>query len=299
MIAIRDLCKRFGTTTVLDGITASIEEGEFALLLGSNGAGKTTLLRCLLGLLRFEGAITIGGRDVTRDGRAARRLIGYVPQRPSFPPDLTCGEVLDLFARLRGLRRGDADWLARVGLSPHVDAAVHVLSGGMRQRLALAVALQTDPAVILFDEPAAHLDAPARSALHRDLQAMAGGGRTVLLATHFAADPLRVASCVLVLDRGRLVYNGAPDGLGEAVQQRVIFTLNGTGREELLSLLGGMPGVHVTQTPGAVIAATQTGTAFDLLAAVAAAGVRPLEVHLEEPSIDSRRLVIDAGERSS
>jgi ABC-type multidrug transport system ATPase subunit len=116
MIVIRDLTKRFGPTTALDRVTATIEPGAFAVLLGSNGAGKTTLLRCLAGLLTFEGAATIGGHDVLNNGKAARRLIGYVPQRPSFPPDLTCLEALDLFARLRGLRRGDAAWLTRVGL---------------------------------------------------------------------------------------------------------------------------------------------------------------------------------------
>ncbi len=290
MIAIRDLTKRFGATTALDRVTATIEPGAFAVLLGSNGAGKTTLLRCLAGLLAFEGAATVGGHDVLNDGKAARRLIGYVPQRPSFPPDLTCLEVLDLFARLRGLRRGDAEWLTRVGLEAQTDAAVRTLSGGMRQRLALATALQADPAVILFDEPAAHLDPQARRALHRDLEALAKAGRTIVLATHLVADPLAVASRAMVLDRGRLVYSGRPDGMGMAVQQRVIFTLNGTGHKELADLLEARPGVQFTQTQSTVVATTPVGTAFDLLAAVAAAGLHPLGVHLEEPSIDARRL---------
>ncbi|MGH2829718.1 MAG: ATP-binding cassette domain-containing protein, partial [Actinomycetota bacterium] len=130
MIVIRHVTKRFGAATALDGVTASIEQGEFTVLLGANGSGKTTLLRCLAGLLTFDGTITIGGRDVTRDGKAARRLIGYVPQRPSFPPDLTCGEVVDLFAQLRGLPNGDESWLGRVGLQAHAGAAVRTLSGG-------------------------------------------------------------------------------------------------------------------------------------------------------------------------
>jgi len=290
VIDIRDLSKRFGAHLALDGITASIEGGEFAVLLGSNGAGKTTLLRCLLGLLNFDGSATIGGCDVAREGRAARRLIGYVPQRPALPSDATCAEVIDLFARLRGFSRGDASWLARVGLEAHADVTVGTLSGGMRQRLVLAVALQADPAVVLFDEPAAHLDSSARRALHRDLVGLAGRGRTVVLSTHLAAEPLHAASRALVLDRGRLVYNGPADGLGTAVQQRVIFTLNGSGRVELLRLLDGMPGVHRVETPVGVIAATGAGRAFELLAAVAAAGVRPVEVHVEEPSVDTRLL---------
>jgi ABC-type multidrug transport system ATPase subunit len=295
VIEIRGLRKQFGHLPVLEGITASIEQGEFAVLLGSNGAGKTTLLRCVLGLLAYEGSVTVGGCDVARDGRAARRLIGYVPQRPALPSEATCSEVLDLFARLRGLARGDASWLARVGLDAQGGVAVGTLSGGMRQRLALAVALQADPAIVLFDEPAAHLDTSARRALHRDLLDLAGRGRTIVLSTHLAAEPLQAASRALVLDRGCLVYDGPADGLRAAVQQRVIFTLNGTGRADLLRVLDGMPGVRYAETPSGVVAATGPGGAFELLAAVAAAGLRPVEVHVEEPSVDTRRLAVLRG----
>ncbi len=291
MITIREVSKRFGRLAAIDGINTEVAEGEFALLLGSNGAGKTTLLRCILGMHRFEGTIAVGGHDVATDGRAARALIGYVPQRPALPPDLTCAEVLDLFARLRGLRRGDPGALVRVGLEASANTPVRTLSGGMRQRLALAVALQADPAVLLFDEPAANLDVTARRALHRDLEEVAGRGRTVVLATHLAADPLRVATRALVLHRGQAIYDGPASGLGTAVQQRVIFTLNGTGRGDLLALLAGLPGVRVVEAPGAVTATTPAGDAFGLLTAVAAAGIRPVEVHVEEPAVDPRLLV--------
>jgi len=290
MIDIQGLRKRFGASTALDGVTARIERGEFAVLLGSNGAGKTTLLRCLLGLLAYDGSVAVGGHDVAGDGCAARRLIGYVPQRPSLPTEVTCGDVLDLFARLRGLRGGDASWLARVGLQDYADMPVGTLSGGMRQRLALAVALQPDPAVVLFDEPATHLDSAARRTLHRDLVDLVGRGRTVLVSTHLAAEPLHAASRALVLDRGRLIYNGPPEGLGAAVLQRVIFTLNGSGRPELLRVLDGMPGVSHTQTPTGLVVATGAGRAFELLAAVAASGVRPGDVRVEEPYVDATLL---------
>ncbi len=295
MITIRDVSKRFGKIAALDGITTEITDGEFALLLGSNGAGKTTLLRCMLGMHRFEGAIAVGGHDVAADGRAARALIGYVPQRPALPPDLTCTEVMDLFARLRG-RRGDPAWLARVGLEASASTPVRALSGGMRQRLALAVALQADPQVLLFDEPAANLDVTARRALHRDLEDLTGRGRTVILATHLAADPLRVATRALVLHRGRMIYDGPAAGLGAAVQQRVIFTLNGVGRSDLLPLLARFPGVRVAETAGTIAATTPAGDAFGLLAAVAAAGIHPVEVHLEEPSVDPERLIDSVGD---
>jgi ABC-type multidrug transport system ATPase subunit len=298
MIRIRDLRKRFGGFVALDRITAEIAGGAFTLLLGSNGAGKTTLLRCMLGLHEFDGTITVGGHDVAGEGPAARALIGYVPQRPALPADLTCIEVLDLFARLRGRPRGEAAWLARVGLATSERALVRTLSGGMRQRLTLAVALQADPAVLLFDEPAANLDTTSRRALHRDLEEFARQGRTVVLATHLAAEPLHAATQALVLHRGVIVYDGPAGQLGAAVHQRVIFTMNGAGREELRAVLAMLPDVRVAETPATVLATTRAGGAFELLSAVAAAGVRPIEVHVEEPTVDPSRLR-DGGQEPS
>jgi ABC-type multidrug transport system ATPase subunit len=297
MIEIRDVSKRFGGSIALDGISTSIGTGEFVMLLGANGAGKTTLLRCILGLLNFEGAITVGGHEIVRHGHLARRLIGYVPQRPALPAEMLCGEAMEFFARLRGMPRGDLTWLERVGLGDHAAAPTRELSGGMRQRLALALALQADPTVILFDEPAAHLDAQASRAMHRDLADLAARGRTVLLSTHRVADAMRASSRALLLERGRLVYDGPASAIGPAVQQRVIFTLNGTGREELRAALRPFAEVSVTETMGAIIATAPSDQAFDLMAAVAAAGVRPHDVHVEEPSIDSRRLTRHAAER--
>ncbi|MCL6552168.1 MAG: ABC transporter ATP-binding protein [Firmicutes bacterium] len=294
MIEIVGLRKRFGATLALDGITASVGAGEFVVLLGPNGAGKTTLLRCLLGLLTFDGTVRLGGVDVARHGREARRLVGYVPQRPAFPPDLTCVQVLDLFARLRGQPAGEGAWLARVGLDDHARTPVRALSGGMRQRLALAVALQSAPAVVLFDEPAAHLDVAARRALHDALRELVAAGRTVIVSTHLVAESLRPATRALVLARGRLVYDGPPQGLGGAVVQRIVFTLNGTGRDDLLAALAAMPDVTTSAAGATVVALAPAGRAFDVLAAVAAAGIRPAAVHVDEPAVDTALAAADA-----
>ena len=105
-----------------------------------------------------------------------------------------------------------------------------------------------------------------------------------------------MATRALVLHRGRAIYDGPAAQLGAAVQQRVIFTLNGVGRGDLLPLLARFPGVRVTETAGTIAATTPAGDAFDLLAAVAAAGIRPVEVHLEEPSVDPERLIDSVGD---
>jgi ABC-type multidrug transport system ATPase subunit len=293
VIAVCGLSKRFGRVAALQDVSTEISPGAFVVLLGANGAGKTTLLRCVLGLHAYEGLISVGGHDVARAGQAVRALIGYVPQRPVLPGDLTCAEVLRLFARLRGQGPRD-EWLDRVGLAEAASTPARVLSGGMRQRLALAAAMQGDPPVLLFDEPAASLDVAARRALHRDLAALAAAGRTVVLSTHLAAEPLGAATQALVLDRGRLVYDGAPAALGAAVRQRVVFTMNGAGRDELRALIGGRPGVQLDEADGTVVATTPAGHAFELLAAVASAGIPALAVRVEEPSVDPA-LVVPAG----
>ena len=297
MITVRGLSKRFGRVAALQNISTEIPPGGFVVLLGANGAGKTTLLRCVLGLHAYEGAVSVGGHDVARDGPAARALVGYVPQRPALPGELTCVEVLDLWARLRATAPR-LEWLDRVGLTEAASTPARALSGGMRQRLALAAAMQGDPPVLLFDEPAASLDVAARRALHRDLAALSAAGRTVVLSTHLAAEPLAAATRALVLDRGRLVYDGAPSALGAAVRQRVVFTMNGTGRDDLRAVIGSRPGVQLDESNGTVVATTPAGQAFELLAAVASAGIPALAVRVEEPSVDPALIVTAGGQGS-
>jgi len=214
VIEVRDLSKSYGRTPVLADLSFTVDEGEVVALLGANGAGKTTLLKCLLGLVRFRGEARIGGLDVAFWGKEVRRLVGYLPQTPAFPPHLTVVETLIEYADLRGLRGEDIDArLVQVGLTAHANKRVGALSGGLRQRLGLAVACLGDPPVLLMDEPVANLDPEGRQLfadLVRDLHA---AGRTVLLSTHALRILERVAERALLLSDGRLVYDGRLDAL--------------------------------------------------------------------------------------
>lgn len=213
MIELSSLTKRFGIALALDSVTFTAGAGEVVALLGPNGAGKSTMLKCLLGLLRFEGTARIGGLDVARRGNAARRLTGYVPQAPAFPPQLSTGDALEYYADLRGLRGEDIDGrLEQLGLTAHADKPVAKLSGGLRQRLGLAVALLGDPPVLLMDEPAANLDPEGRGLFTELVTELRGRGRTVLLSTHVVDALERIATRALVLVDGRVSYDGSIAG---------------------------------------------------------------------------------------
>lgn len=206
MITIADLTKRYGRTAAVDDVSLSLEPGDAVALWGSNGAGKTTLIRCVLGLLRFRGTISVGGLDVRRKGKAARMLIGYVPQELGFYDELGVDSAIRFFGRLKGIPEASPDRaLESVGLSGHGGKRVRELSGGMKQRLALAIALLGDPPVLVLDEVTASLDALGRREFVGLLRQLTGSGRTMLFASHRLEEVRSLARRVAVLERGRLV----------------------------------------------------------------------------------------------
>ncbi len=209
MIAARALSLRFAGRMVLDGLTLSIAPGERVALLGLNGAGKTTFIRCLLGLLPYDGELAIAGHDVRTAGVRARTNVGYVPQRaPHF--EGTLEEVLEFFSRLRGIPDGEAARrLAALGLDleAHAGKPVRALSGGMLQKLLLALALAARVPLLLLDEPTANLDTKARREFLRVI-ATVDRDTTILLASHRFTDVKALADRLLVLRDGRLVFDG-------------------------------------------------------------------------------------------
>lgn len=206
MIHIENVVKRFGATTAVDAVSLDLGPGDSVALWGANGAGKTTLIRCVLGLLRYQGRITVGGHDVRRHGKRARLLVGYVPQEIGFYDDLGVAEAVRFFGRLKGLGSTDAHTtLAKVGLHGHEDKRIRELSGGMKQRLALAIALLGDPPVLVLDEVTASLDAVGRGEFLALLEQLSGMGRTLLFASHRVEEIATLAKRVAVLDQGRLV----------------------------------------------------------------------------------------------
>jgi ABC-type multidrug transport system ATPase subunit len=201
MIRASNIGKRFGRVEAVADLTFDLETGGSIALWGSNGAGKTTLIRCLLGVIRCRGTAAIGGIDVRRHGRHAR-------------DDARLGSAMMFFARLRGVDAARAaDTLEAVGLTGHERKRVRDLSGGMKQRLALAIALLSNPPLIILDEPTSNLDAAGRGEVVAALQGLRKDGKTLLFASHRPDEVISLADRVLVMERGRLVRDTCPSEL--------------------------------------------------------------------------------------
>lgn len=213
MIRIEHLSKAFGRTRVVDDVSLRIQLGESIALWGSNGAGKTTILRCIAGLYRHGGRIEIDMLDTQRQGKAARQLIGYVPQESALDDSLRVSRAMEFFADLRGIRSsGLRDALSTVGLADHHRKRIRELSGGMKQRLALAIALLGEPPVLLLDEVTASLDLLGRGELIQLLASVARSDRrAILFASHRVEEIAALATRVLVLERGRVVRDISRD----------------------------------------------------------------------------------------
>jgi ABC-type multidrug transport system ATPase subunit len=206
MITIRDLRKAYGRSQVLDGLDLDARPGEVTLLVGANGTGKTTLLKQVCGLSTPDaGRILIAGVDIATARRAALAALAYLPQSPRFHPRLTAGEILDFYAALRGLgseraRAAEARWR----LADVREQATGRLSGGTRQRLALAVQSLPGAPVLVLDEPGLSLDPDWRRFLHAELRETARRGVTVLVATHLLGEWDGQADRCLVLEHGKV-----------------------------------------------------------------------------------------------
>jgi ABC-2 type transport system ATP-binding protein len=208
-VAIDRVEKRFGSVSALAGVSLQIAEGEFFGLLGPNGAGKTTLISCLAGLARPDaGKLVVMGHDVVTDYRAARRLLGVVPQELVFDPFFSVRETLRIQSGYFGIRN-NGDWideiLANLDLTAKADTNMRRLSGGMKRRVLVAQALVHKPPVIVLDEPTAGVDVELRQGLWQFVQRLNRDGHTVILTTHYLEEAEALCGRIAMLKQGRVV----------------------------------------------------------------------------------------------
>jgi ABC-2 type transport system ATP-binding protein len=246
VIDVRGLTKTFGQRKAVDDVDLSVAEGEIVGFLGPNGSGKTTTIRLICGLLKPDaGEGTVLGYDIRRDAEAIKRNVGYMTQRFSFYEDLTIRENLEFVARLYALpnlRRTVDETLDNLGLTSRQHQLAGTLSGGWKQRLALAACIMHKPRLLLLDEPTAGVDPKARREFWDEIHRLAEDGLTVLVSTHYMDEAERCHRIVYIA-YGAIVARGtaeeiiAQSGLGT-------FVLTGRNTGEAARALENMPGVE-------------------------------------------------------
>jgi ABC-2 type transport system ATP-binding protein len=269
-IDVHDLVKRYGPRTVVDRLSLSIEEGRICGFLGPNGSGKTTTLRMICGLLTPDaGGGTCLGHDLVREREAIKRQAGYMTQRFGLYEDLTIRENLEFVGRVYDLdrvkERVDAS-LERLGLATRQRQLAGALSGGWKQRLALAACVLHEPRLLLLDEPTAGVDPKARREFWNEIHALAAAGLTVLVSTHYMDEAERCHE-IAYIAYGELLVHGTVEEVIEN-SHLMTYTVTGDKLSELSAELTKTPGVDMVAPFGTSLhvsgrdhAALQQGTA--------------------------------------
>lgn len=254
-IAVRGLTKRFGARTVVDGFDLTVQPGRICGFLGPNGSGKTTTLRMICGLLIPDaGEGEVLGLDLRTQRRAIKQQIGYMTQKFGLFGDLTIRENLEFIARVYGLDRkrervGAA--LEKLGLVTRADQLAEKLSGGWKQRLALAAAVLHEPKILLLDEPTAGVDPQARREFWDQIHSLARDGMTVLVSTHYMDEAERCHE-IAYIAYGVMLARGTTD---EVIAASGLHALQGegAGADRLAAEIEGRPGVAMAAPFGATL----------------------------------------------
>jgi ABC-type multidrug transport system ATPase subunit len=288
VIDVHDLRKSFGAHRVVDGLSLQVAKGEICGFLGANGSGKTTTIRMLCGLLVADsGHGTCLGLDIIRQAPLIRRQVGYMTQKFSLYDDLTVFENLDLVAsvfEMPNVRAAVGAMMARMGLADRRDQLAGQLSGGWKQRLALAACVLHEPRLLLLDEPTAGVDAKARREFWDMIHDMAGEGLTVLVSTHYMDEAERCNRIVYLAD-GRIVVQGDADAVSRH-SGLITFEATGEDVDAVARALRRTPGVEAAAVFGRAlhVAGTDRAALESAIRTADAAGLtwREVEPRLED-----------------
>jgi ABC-2 type transport system ATP-binding protein len=287
-IDVQDLTKRFGTKTVVDHFSMQVPRGSIYGFLGPNGSGKTTTIRMICGLLTpDEGRGIVLGHDVKTDAELIKRQVGYMTQKFSLYEDLSIEENLDFVARMYDCsdrKRRVRESLERLGLESRKDQLAGTLSGGWKQRLALAACLIHEPKLLLLDEPTAGVDPAARREFWDHIHALAHEGITVLVSTHYMDEAER-CHAIAYIAYGHLLAHGT---IREVIDSAKLATweIEGERVMEIAARLRAMPGVEMVAPFGNTLHVSGTEHAA-LAKSIEAAGREPgVEIREVEPTLE-------------
>lgn len=256
MLKIDSLTKNYGSFPALKGLSLEIPDGALHGFVGPNGAGKTTTMRILATLMKpTSGTAYVDGTDVVKDGQAARKLVGYMPDFFGVYDSLKCWEYLDFYARCYRISAAERKRMTRqllelVQLEEKENEYVDALSRGMKQRLCLARSLIHDPKLLILDEPASGMDPRARAEMKGILRTLREMGKTVLISSHILPELAEMCDSLTILDHGELVFSGSVEALSDKMNGNApldIRLTEGCGEENVeaaVRCLKEMPAVN-------------------------------------------------------
>jgi len=289
MIEVRNLTKKFGTFTAVDDVSFQVKPGETFALLGPNGSGKTTTLKCGVGLVApTSGQVLINGIDLKQGGRGIKNLFSYLPQRVAFSENLTAREILEFYCRLRKLpAERVAKVLERTSFNGFADKLVSQFSGGMVQRLGIAVAFLPETPLLMLDEPTLSLDPEGSIRLKELIVSLKREGRTMVFSSHVLSDVEQIADRVAILVGGRLVAVESVEALRQAraSRSRLRLTLvNPQPRYSAAALSAGATGARLED--GVLVVSSKPEVRLSVVHAIEDAGGVVECFATEEPSLE-------------
>lgn len=296
LVSVKGFTKRYGETVAVKDISLEVHKGEIFALLGPNGSGKTSTLECLEGIRRPDGGdLRIAGIDPTRHSRRLRNLIGVQLQTSALPAAMTVEEAMLFFSSYHGVAPRH-DLVEALGLSEKRGTQYGKLSVGLQRRLALAIAIAHEPAVLFLDEPTAGLDVQSRADLHALARRLREKGTTIILATHDMAEAEKLADRAAILLRGQIAAIGTPRQLTASGDRRTRISVS-TEEGRLSSDHAAFPSavlqgesdgyvVYLSDSPGRSVSA--------ILAWLEQVGDPLVDLRVERPTLEERFLEITA-----
>jgi ABC-2 type transport system ATP-binding protein len=286
-IEVVHLRKTYGTTVAVDDVSFSVREGEIFGILGPNGAGKTTTVECVIGLRTPDaGAIRVTGLDPQVDREELHAIVGAQLQASALPARLKVGEILDLFHSFYQEPADLEEIIDALGLAGKRNDYYRSLSGGLKQRLSIALALIGNPKVAVLDEMTTGLDPQARRDTWQLIEGVRDRGVTIILVTHYMDEAERLCDRVALLDRGRIVAIDTPEGLADraGADKRVRFVPSKAFDDRLLT---DLPDVHTVEHEGEHVIVTGSGELANIvILTLAAAGVTATDLHLDSANLE-------------
>ncbi|MDJ0939008.1 MAG: ATP-binding cassette domain-containing protein [Woeseiaceae bacterium] len=310
MLVVEHLVKQYGDFMAVDDVSFEAKTGAIFGLLGPNGAGKSTAINCISGLLApTAGRITVSGHDVIKEGKAARRSLGIVPQELALYEDLPAVENLRYWGKAYGMRGKEledrvATVLEHIGLVDRARDLPKEFSGGMKRRLNFGCGVVHEPKVLLLDEPTVGVDPQSRIKLFELVEAVRDEGACVLYTTHYMEEAERFCDSLAIIDRGKLIATGtvaelkAQLGARDALQLSGVFPAD-TTRNAIDALSSDMPDLEILSQADDSLLLTLSSASHHLpkiFAAISGAGGSVSETSLRSPNLETLFLLLTGSE---